>query len=63
MAEGASETDKVKAAGEREKFSARTLRRARKDLGIMTRKPGFQGKSVWELPPQPADVVPLRKTA
>jgi putative DNA primase/helicase len=50
LQDGPAEADAIKAAAEREKFSARTLRRAREELGIVTRKAGFQGKWIWQLP-------------
>ena len=62
LQDGPVEADAVKAAGEREKFSARTLRRAYKELGIKTKKSGFQGKWLWELPPRD-NVVPFSKVS
>jgi RecA-family ATPase len=62
LKDGPVEAEAIKTAAERERFSARTLRRAREELGIVTRKAGFQGPSLWELPQQD-DVTPLREAA
>ena len=54
LASGPVSATDITAAAERMDISARTLRRARNDLGVKVSKTGFQGQWVWELPEAPA---------
>ncbi len=62
LSAGSVAADTVTAAAEREGISGGTLRRARKELGIVPKKSGYQGQWVWELPESPStdNVIPIK---
>ena len=52
LGRGAQCTKEVQRQAEDAGIASKTLRRAREKLGVKIRTDGFQGPSVWELPPQ-----------
>jgi len=52
LGDGAQCAKEVQRQAEDAGIASKTLRRAREKLGVKIRTDGFQGPSVWELPPQ-----------
>lgn len=59
LANGAANADDVKAAADRDGIKIATLRRAHKELGLRSRKAGYHGGWIWELPEPKSNVVPF----
>jgi Helix-turn-helix domain len=50
LAKGPRPAEEITRQAKTKGISARTLRRARQDLGVVIEKPGYQGPSMWRLP-------------